>query len=185
MTRFFYQKIILFSFVFALFYPVSLVQAEQISFFSDPVFVASHPDALHPLQDLIDLKNNGDARAQFILADLYSKGKGGFIKDPNQAKILFEKSARQGFKHGFIRLAALCKKDNSFKEAYKWYSLAIDAYPYGETRSFLVRARNQLSRDFEMSKRDIRDAKRSVKKWLTTKVSIHKTTINLDKENKS
>ncbi|TNE30944.1 MAG: hypothetical protein EP349_04615, partial [Alphaproteobacteria bacterium] len=58
----------------------------KIPVYPDPVYKPLYEDAEHPLAVLIAMADeDGDARAQFILGDLYSKGKGGFAKDLKEA----------------------------------------------------------------------------------------------------
>ena len=156
----------------------SPVKAEEQEFFSDPLFEPLFEGGEHPLQDLINLALKDDARAQFILGDLYSKGKGGFKKNIERAQSFFERSAKLGYKHSFIRLAALAKKEEDFITAYKWYNLAIDYFPHGDLRLYIVRAMNKMSRDQKMNKKDIRMAKRGSKDWHITR--LDKIVLKLD-----
>src|SRR5205807_2654695 len=81
--------------------------AGGIHYYEDPVYVKINKDDQHPMDDLITLAAEGDARAQFILGDLYSKGKGGLAKNRVKARYWFEISARHGFTPSFVRLGAL------------------------------------------------------------------------------
>ena len=97
---------------------------EKITFFEDPVFKPLNKDDEHPMADLILLADQGDTRAQFILGDLYAKGKGGLVKNPQKARHWFNQSAISGYGASLIRLAALAKRDGNIIEAYSWYDLA-------------------------------------------------------------
>ena len=96
----------------------------KIPVYPDPVYKPLYEEAVHPLAALIEMaEQDGDARAQFILGDLYSKGKGGFAKDLKEAARWFEASARSGYIHSYVRLAALAVKRGDRVAAYQWYYL--------------------------------------------------------------
>lgn len=139
--------------------------ANNVTYFSDPLFEPLSAKDKHPLSDLKVLAENGDQRAQFILGDLHVKGKGGFPQDIDKAYDFFEHSAKSGYNHALIRLAAIAKKDGAVLEAYKWYSLAIESFSYGDTRKYLLQARKDLIQKYNMERGDIKLAKKQMKKW--------------------
>lgn len=131
--------------------------AEQIKYLSDPVYEKMAPEDPHPMEDLVLMGEEGDARAQFILGDLYGKGKGGLPRNIKKSREWFEKSARGGYAQSFIRLAALEKRVKKPEDAYKWYTLAIDALPSGE-RKWAQTARDALAKEHSLTAAQIKSA---------------------------
>lgn len=146
---------------------LSPVMAEEppIRYFSDPPYQAIGDQAEHPMSDLQKLADQGDARAQFILGDLYAKGKGGYKKDAEQAAQWFERSARQGNMHSLVRLAALAKNTGHPVEAYMWYTLALQEFGYGDMQDYLVRARADLVNNKKLDSKHKSMARDMLKKW--------------------
>ncbi len=91
----------------------------------DPVYTPLYEDAPHPLENMLNMASNGDERAMYIIADLYSKGKGGFKLDLEKAKYWFEELAKEKNLHAFIRLAAIAKRQEKPIKAYSWYRAAL------------------------------------------------------------
>lgn len=139
-------------------------QAEKIKFYEDPLYQPLNKDDPHPMSDLIALAEQNDVRAQFILADLYAKGKGGLAKDTKKAQKWFEASARQGYAPSFLRLAALAKRADDPVSAYQWYTLAGEVGRGGDQK-FARTAREQLAADARMSKEDIKEAATRASDW--------------------
>mgnify|MGYP003394356851 CR=1 FL=1 len=139
-------------------------QAEKIKYFEDPVFDALNPNDPHPMEDLFKLADSKDVRAQFILGDLYAKGKGGLRKDTKKAQHWFEESARAGYTPSFIRLAALAKRAGDTGEAYKWYTLAND-FGSGKDARYATRARDGMLKDKPLKDEDLEAAKKSITDW--------------------
>lgn len=137
----------------------------QVKYFEDPVFESFNPDAPSPMAEMIALAEGGDARAMYILGDLYAKGKGGMVKSHKKAAAWFERSAAAGYPQGFIRLAALAKQRNMPITAWKWYALAGDIFPYGDWRRYALKARDAVEADFKMKSKDIDRARVGVNKW--------------------
>lgn len=161
---------------FLLCLPVQAVAADQsyqkptkIPVHSDPVYKPLYEEAEHPLAVLIDMaEEDGDARAQFILGDLYSKGKGGFAKDLEEAARLFEASARSGYIHSYLRLAALAAKRGDRIAAYQWYYLGEDRATRSdkELRDFMRARMDDLkSGKKALSRDDTRLAVKNGKDW--------------------
>ena len=50
--------------------------ARAMEYYSDPVYKLLNKDDHHPMEDMVNLAEQGDTRAQFIMGDLYAKGKG-------------------------------------------------------------------------------------------------------------
>ncbi|MBI3441300.1 MAG: sel1 repeat family protein [Proteobacteria bacterium] len=137
----------------------------HLKYYPDPVYQKLNDDDSSPMTDMIDLAAQGDVRAQFIMGDLYSKGKGGVAKDLTAARHWFEESGIHGYGHSFIRLAALAKHDNRPKEAWQWYSLAIKTFDYGDERKYAIQARHDLVENATLSEEDIREARKSMSAW--------------------
>lgn len=144
--------------------PAAAQAAEQIKYLSDPVYEKMAPEDPHPMEDLVLMGEEGDARAQFILGDLYGKGKGGLPRNIKKSREWFEKSARGGYAQSFIRLAALEKRVKKPEDAYKWYTLAIDALPSGE-RKWAQTARDALVKEHSLTAAQIKSAKAAASAW--------------------
>ncbi len=144
--------------------PAAAQAAEQIKYLSDPVYEKMAPEDPHPMEDLVLMGEEGDARAQFILGDLYGKGKGGLPRNIKKSREWFEKSARRGYAQSFIRLAALEKRVKKPEDAYKWYTLAIDALPSGE-RKWAQTARDALVKEHSLTAAQIKSAKAAASAW--------------------
>jgi len=141
----------------------------KIPVYPDPIYKPLYEDAVHPLAVLIEMaQQDGDARAQFILGDLYSKGKGGFAKDLKEAASWFEASARSGYIHSYIRLAALATKRGDRIAAYQWYYLGEDhaSRKDRDLRDFMRARMDDLkSGKKPLSRDDIRLAVKNGKAW--------------------
>ena len=146
-------------------YFFEIAQAD-IEYQPDPVYQKLGENDLHPMEDMIVLAKQGNVRAQFILGDLYAKGKGGFAKDTVKACRWFEESAINGYNHSFIRLAALAKHENKPLEAWKWYTLAIKGFGQGGELTFVIAARHNLIIDAKLIAKDIWRAKKFMKDWV-------------------
>lgn len=138
--------------------------AGEIKYLSDPVYEKMAAEDPHPMEDLLLLGDEGDSRAQFILGDLYGKGKGGLPRNIGKARDWFEKSARGGYVQSFIRLAALEKRVNKPEDAYKWYTLAIDTLPSGE-KKWAQNAREELVKAQALTPDQIKAAKKAAQEW--------------------
>ncbi len=137
--------------------------AAGIRYYEDPVYVKLNKDDELPMQDLMTLASEGDARAQFILGDLYSKGKGGLEKNRVKAHYWFEISARHGFTPAFFRLGALAKHNHDYVLACQWYALDADHSTGKEaawSKSELQRLSKSLAPDA------FREARQGAKDWL-------------------
>ena len=126
-----------------------------MTYFQDPVFIKPNAETPHPLEEILALADDNDVRAAFILGDLYEKGKGGMPRNAVLSQRWFEKSAIGGYPMSYVRLAAKAKSEKNFTGAYQWYSLAMDYYPSGKMRKYLVTARNTLIKDAGLGKDDI------------------------------
>lgn len=148
--------------------PVEELKTKQhISFHSDPLYTPSYEGATHPLGYLENLATNGDARAQFLMGDLCSKGKGGFKKDLKVAQDWFEKSARQKYPHSYVRLAALAKRQEKSIEAYQWYILGLKVAKKKDKRlyTYIKDQMVALKENAALEKDDIRKAEKDAKAW--------------------
>jgi hypothetical protein len=163
-----YPILILAAFAFYMSSAAPASAGSSIDYISDPLFEPIDGGDSHPLQGLFELAEASDARAQFILGDLYSKGKGGIPKNVALSKILFEHSAKLGHYEAFIRLAALAKEDKNYVSAWKWYTLANERLKWGETRDWATKARKELEQ--EMSAADKKAARSAVKQWKVTRL---------------
>lgn len=139
--------------------------AQAITYYEDPVYKPVSAEDHHPMEDMIMLAEEGDIRAQYILGDLFAKGKGGFVKSEEKASKWFQMSARNGNGFAFIRLAALAKHDKKWTEAYQWYTLAIERLPFGDDRAWANKQRDALTKDQKVSKDDIKAARKAVDEW--------------------
>jgi len=137
----------------------------KIEYYPDPVYKKLGVEDNHPMDEVYNLAKSGDIRAQFIIGDLYSKGKGGIYKNLDKAKKWFQKAALQGHYYSFIRLAAIAKHENKNIEAWKWYSLAIKNLDYGEKRDFVLKARKELVKNSKLSRLDIKKAEKLITMW--------------------
>jgi TPR repeat protein len=138
----------------------------ELKYYSDPVYKKLGEDDPSPMADVIALAEQGDVRAQFIIGDLYAKGKGGMPEDLSEARRWFETSAMHGYKHSFIRLAALAKRENKPDEAWQWYTLAIWAFDHkAAERLYALGARDALVETTGLSNDDLRRAKKSAVAW--------------------
>lgn len=137
----------------------------NIKYYPDPVYQKFGPDDTSPMADMVDMASQGDVRAQFIMGDLYSKGKGGVAKDPAEARHWFEESGRHGYAYSFLRLAAMAKRENKPLEAWQWYSLAIKAFDDGDERKFAITARHDVAESAKLSLEDLRQARKSMSDW--------------------
>lgn len=144
--------------------------AEKIKYFQDPVYQKLNAGDPHPMNDLIGLAEDRDVRAQFILGDLYAKGKGGLSKNEKKAAYWFEQSAKAGYYPSFVRLAALAKRRNAPEEAYKWYTLAIEHFGAGKDQKYAVSARNALAESAGLSNDAIKRARQAADAWKVSKV---------------
>ncbi|MDI1228653.1 MAG: hypothetical protein PSY14_13310 [bacterium] len=143
-------------------------QAAGVRYYEDPVYKQLAPEDPHPMEDLVNLADQGDTRAQFIIADLYGKGKGGLAKNQVKSRYWFEMAARKGYTMAFIRLAAMAKRNKDYVAAYKWYSLSMDDGTSRE-RKWSDRSRERLVKEAKMSKDDIRAAREDMNTWKSTR----------------
>lgn len=138
--------------------------AEKIKYKPDPAYEKMAEGDSHPMDDMIALAEGGDVRAQFILGDLYSKGKGGLKRNTTKARHWFEQSAYHGYGASFIRLAALDKRAKKPEEAYKWYTLCMDALR-GDARKWCDKSRDDLVKSAKLDRAKIRAAKKKADTW--------------------
>lgn len=136
----------------------------DIKYLQDPVYEKMAAEDPHPMEDLLIMGDEGDSRAQFILGDLYGKGKGGLPRNIGKSRSWFEKSASAGYVQSFIRLAALEKRVNKPEDAYKWYTLAIETLPSGE-KKWAQTARDALVKEQNLTPDQIKAAKKAAQDW--------------------
>ncbi len=139
--------------------------AGTIDYQQDPAYQMLNTNDHHPMSDLLLLAEKGDVRAQFILGDLYAKGKGGLQKNKKMARHWFETSAKNGYFNSFIRLAALAKNDKNPVAAYQWYTLAIKHFSYGKAQKYAIAARQAVAADYKMTPAQIREATDEAEQW--------------------
>lgn len=144
--------------------------AEKLKYYQDPVFQGLNAGDSHPMSDLLALAEQGDVRAQFILGDLYAKGKGGLSKNEKKGAYWFEQSARNGYYPSFIRLAALAKRRDAPEEAFKWYTLAAEYFRGGADQKHAVKARADLAAAIPLTKEQQRAAKDAAAKWKADRI---------------
>jgi localization factor PodJL len=94
-----------------------------------PVRVELPPEGIGPL-DLRQAAADGDARAQFEIAAIYSEGR-AVPQDFKQAAIWYERAAAQGFGPAQYRLGNLYENgkgvDKDLEQARLWYQRAAEA----------------------------------------------------------
>ncbi|HEY4200928.1 MAG TPA: peptidoglycan-binding protein [Devosiaceae bacterium] len=94
-----------------------------------PVKVELPPEALGPLQ-LRQAAANGDARAQFEVAAIYTEGR-AVPQDLKAAAVWYERAAAQGFVPAEYRLGSLYEAgkglDKDLEQARLWYQRAAEA----------------------------------------------------------
>lgn len=137
----------------------------DIKYFPDPAYKRLNKDDPPPMEDMVELANDGDPRAMFILGDMSEKGKGGLIQDRKQARQWFEESAMHDYPQAFIRLAAMAKHDKNPKEAWQWYTLAINGFDSGDAQDYTIRARNNLVKAAGLTPEDIDQARKAIDDW--------------------
>ncbi len=140
--------------------PAAAENAEKkaLTYYEDPVYKPISDGDEHPMSELLDLAEKGDTRAQFILGDLYAKGKGGLVKSEEKGAQWFTESAKNGYGPSFIRLAALAKRRGDHVAAWSWYDLG-SSYAGGKDGRYAARARDALERDTQLSDADISAAR--------------------------
>lgn len=139
-----------------------VASAERIDYYQDPVYQKISADDSHPMEELLELAQKGDPRAQYILGDLYGKGKGGLGKNRVKSRYWFETAALNGYSMAFIRLAAQAKNARDYVSAYKWYTLDVSDAG-GDERRWSQGQRDKLEE--KLSKNDLREAKEAANSW--------------------
>lgn len=146
-----------------------------LHYYQDPLFQKVTPAEPHPMDDLISLAKQGDARAQYILGDLYGKGQGELGKNLVMARYWFEASARNGNSMAFIRLAALAKHAKNPVLAYQWYTLGKDAASWNsDERAYDATARDAVAERFKMTPKQISTAKNEARDWTSRRSAVMK-----------
>jgi TPR repeat protein len=141
-----------------------LPASAHLKYYSDPAYRKLNEDDHHPMDEMIDLAKQGDVRAQFILGDMYQKGKGGLVQDAREARRWFGESAVHGYSQSFIRLAALSKHAGKPVEAWQWYTLAIENLD-DDTQQYAIKARNDLTESAQLTREEMDHARDSIKAW--------------------
>lgn len=117
-------------------------------------------------QVFLDLARSGDARAQFILGDVYAKGRSGLEQNDEKARKWFTRAARQDYHPALVRLAALEKHADDPLAAYKWYNLALDRFDSkSKTYAFVKEAQRELVREAGLTSKQQSEAKRLAGLW--------------------
>lgn len=137
----------------------------DLKYFPDPAYKRLNDDDPPPMSEMVDLAKDGDARAMFILGDMSEKGKGGLPQDRKLAYRWFEESAMHDYPQSFIRLAAMAKHDKNPKDAWKWYTLAIDGFDAGAAKDYCVQARKDLEASAKLTQDDLDQAHAAVNEW--------------------
>ncbi len=144
---------------------ISVSARADLKYFSDPPHKKLNDEDPPPMAEMVDLANQGDTRAQFILGDMSEKGKGGLEKDAKQARRWFEEAAMHGYNQSFIRLAAMAKHDNNPVEAWQWYTLAINSFDDGDAQQYAIRARKELTDTAKLTSDDTDKARKAIDEW--------------------
>jgi len=158
----------LFAVLLTLALAVPAAHAEKIKYRADPEYKTMADEDPHPMDDMKALAKEGDLRAQFILGDLYSKGKGALKKNTKQARYWFENSAYHGYGFSFIRLAALDKRAKNPEEAYKWYTLCMDKMS-GDERKWCDKSRDDLAKSAPLTREQMKATKKKADHWFKDK----------------
>jgi len=137
----------------------------NLKYYPDPVYKKLAPDDHMPMQDMIDLAEDGDTRAMFILGDMYEKGKGGFPRDDAEARRWFEDAAMHDYAQSFIRLAAMAKRQKKPAEAWQWYTLAINSLDNDDTQDYAVQARKKLVETAGLDNAALKAARSAMGEW--------------------
>lgn len=123
-------------------------------------------------QVFLDLAKAGDSRAQFILGDIYAKGRSGLQQSDVKARKWFERAARQGYDPALVRLAALEKRVGDPVAAYKWYELALDRFNSDtKTYAFVKEAQRDLVREANLDGKQQGEARHLASLWAQGKKS--------------
>lgn len=138
----------------------------KIIYYQDPVFERVSEGDSHPMEEIINLSEKGDVRAQYILGDMYAKGKGGLLRNEKKGQQWFEASAKGGYYPSFIRLAALAKRHKDNVEAYQWYSLCTDHYISSKDQKHCSKSRDKLG----LSSDEIKKAKKDAIAWKSERI---------------
>lgn len=136
-----------------------------LKYMPDPVYKPLDPAEDSPMQDMIVLAEEGDVRAQYILGDLYSKGKGGLPKDYKQSAKWFELAAKNGYYEALVRLAALARRQKKVIEAYRWYSLAAEHLGHGPWRRHAAAAKEELKKSASLTPEHLATARKDANIW--------------------
>lgn len=150
--------------IFATLLCASLPARAELQYYPDPAHKKLAPDEPMPMDDMVDLAKDGDPRAEFILGDLYQKGKGGLEKNLKESHHWFELSAMHGYGQAFVRLAAQAKHAGDTQLAWQWYTLAIDALD-GAAQDYAIQARRDLQEQSKISREDMDAARKSMREW--------------------
>jgi len=136
-----------------------------LKYFPDPAYKRLNKDDPPPMSEMVELANQGDTRAMFILGDMSEKGKGGLPQDRKQARTWFEESAMHGYSQSFVRLAAMARHDKNPKEAWQWYTLAINSFDDGGAQDYAISARKELVTAAGLTSEDISQARKAIDDW--------------------
>ena len=107
------------------------------------------------------LADDGDARAQYRLANLYARGE-GVVRDPNAALAWFNRSALAGepraqYHLGLIHLNGdLVERD--LVQAYVWFSRAAQTFSDGDERQRAEHAQTSLRAAMDTGQQQAADA---------------------------
>lgn len=150
-------------------------EARTIAHQEDPPYKTLGPEDPHPMAELLHMAEENDVRAQFIVADLYYKGKGGLSKNKNKGKYWFERAAKLGYPHSFVRLAAIAKEEQRDIDAYKWYLLGEERARDGAMRSYIQSAMKDIRTTRNLSREDIKVAEKHASEWKVMRIEEQKT----------
>lgn len=157
-------------------------QVGGLTYFEDPVYEKISPEDHHPMDDMILYAQAGDTRAQYILGDMYGKGKGGFAKNEKKAREWFEMAARNGEIYSFVRLAALAKHHKNWTEAYQWYYLATQRSHHGDDdRKWAASQLKKLKDEGKVSGAEIKTAEKDAAAWTEKSKELLKADQELQK----
>ncbi len=118
------------------------------------------------LREWRPLAKQGNAKAQFNLGLMYSKGR-GVPQDYTEAARWYRRAAEQGVAQAQYTLGFMYSKGRAvpqdYAQAHMWYSLAVSRYPPSKDRDKAVFNRNIITA--KMTPAQIAEAQKLAREW--------------------
>ncbi len=122
------------------------------------------------LREWRPLAEQGNAKAQFNLGLIYSKGR-GVPQDYTEAARWYRRAAEQGVAQAQYTLGFMYSKGRAvpqdYAQAHMWYSLAVSRYPPSKDRDKAVFNRNIITA--KMTPAQIAEAQKLAREWKAKK----------------